>query len=222
MHKRRELRAAMDRSTRAAPAAVFALATLLLIAATPLWAYRTDRRAPAHAQAGPLPEIRAAPDSSVHGSATDVTLLVWAADDLDGDGATDLVLGELPTGTRGDETTEPLVLLGRGGWPASAGIETMAPKRMSLPSLGKDDSLEILGTGDIDGDGRADIVTQHVRRSGTRVIGNRVGIHFSPEAWPSRPSFVRPDFELSPESDILYLKATAATPGGWPSTSVPC
>ena len=76
-------------------------------------------------------------------------MIVIGVGRLDDDEADDLVLGELPTGMFGDETTEPSILLGRASWPGTANLEALAPKRIELPTLGDDDSFEILGLGDL-------------------------------------------------------------------------
>ena len=58
------------------------------------------------------PPLSSTPDALVFGHAANVYLQILAAGRLDGDAADDLVVGELPTGTRGDERTRQVEIIG--------------------------------------------------------------------------------------------------------------
>ena len=72
------------------------------------------------------PTLRSTPDALIYGHARTVYLQILAAGYLDADGPADLIVGELPTGTQGDERTESNALLGRMSWPALAGPRASA------------------------------------------------------------------------------------------------
>lgn len=161
----------------------------------------------------PLP-VRGVPDAEILGSARNVTLTIYGVGRLDDDDAADLLLGELPTGTRGDERTEPVVVLGRSSWPASTAVRSLQPLKLALPSFGMEDSLAIVGLADVDGDGRDDIVSQLFRQSATRRTEATLQVNFSPPSWSGRPSVARGDVNIDPPNLAAYVGVRAADVSG--------
>jgi hypothetical protein len=116
---------------------------------------------------------------------------------LDGDGAADLVTGELPLGQHGDERTESSLLVGRASWPARAGTEAFGLHKIVEPVRSDNDQFAYLGSGDLNGDGRDDLVSSAARTgAGGAVQSLRLALHWSPETWPARPDFTRGDVNL--------------------------
>jgi len=156
----------------------------------------------------PLP-VRGALDAQILGSARDVTLTVYGVGMMNADDAADLLLGELPTGVHGDEKSEPVVVLGRSTWPASAAVRSLQPLKLTLPVLGMDDSLQMIGVADVDGDGRDDLISQLIRQNIMRRTAATVHVNFSPESWSGRPNITRGDINIDAPGLAAYLQAFA-------------
>ncbi len=102
------------------------------------------------------------------------------------------------------------MLLGRPTWPARSSTEGLSVRKIAEPAHTTDDHFTYVGAVDWNGDGRDDLVTALVRRTGARVTAVTLQANFSPPSWPARPDLRSGDITLAVPSKTVPRALLAA------------
>jgi hypothetical protein len=135
------------------------------------------------------------PASTIFGSGEYRVATLLAVAQLDADAYADLIVHEQPDGLVSREV--PYVVPGRASWAATTSLNRLNPVALEPPGGRAGDSLLIVGVGDANNDGRADIAATRTQYPGPSDAPDRVYVYFGPESWPGGGAVRSPGLTLN-------------------------